>query len=186
MSEITATRIRRGTVLAAGAALWGLAAWALGVGVAVVMGLAGALGRRWWPAGAAVLAAIAVGVILVQPYLTTIGDRRTGRIGDIPIYLATVHKETRAANDESIGIGPSRRIVVWDTMRLRPFTPAELRFVLHHERAHQQRHHIWKGLAWFALLALPAAGLLELATTRRGRLARPAAVPLAVLALFVL
>jgi STE24 endopeptidase len=158
---------------------------ALVVGVAVVMGLAGALGRRWWPAGAAGLAAIAVLVIFLQPYVTTIGDKRIGRIGGVPVYLAVVHGQTRAANDDSIGIGPGRRIVVWDTMQRPPFGAAELRFALHHELVHQQRHHIWKGLAWFALLALPVAGLLELATTRRGGLARPAAVPLALLALFV-
>jgi STE24 endopeptidase len=158
---------------------------ALVVAVTVVMGLAGALGRRWWPAGAAALAAIAVVVVFLQPYVTTFGDRRNGSIGGIPIYLATVHRDTRAANDESIGIGPSRRIVVWDTMQRPPFTAAELRFALHHELAHQQRHHIWKGLAWFALLALPVAGLLELATARRGGLTRPAAVPLALLVLFV-
>lgn len=181
-----------------GISLTGYGAWAAGevegllgrtfavvVGVTLVMSLAGALGRRWWPTGAAALALVAVAVIFVQPYAVTIGDRRIGRIGGVPLYLASVHTQTRAANDESIGIGPSRRIIVWDTMLRRPFTAPEVRFVLHHELAHQQRHHVWKGLAWFALLALPVTALLELSTTSRGGLARPAAVPLALLVLFV-
>jgi STE24 endopeptidase len=158
---------------------------ALVVGVAIVMALAGRFGRRWWLAGAPVLAAIALGFVLVGPYLSTLGDSRAGSIGGVPIYVADVHGETRAGNDESIGIGPSRRIVVWDTMLRAPFDERERTFVLHHELAHQTRHHIWKGLAWFALLALPVSALLELATLRRGGLARAASVPLALLVLFV-
>jgi STE24 endopeptidase len=55
--------------------------------------------------------------------------------------------------------------------------------VLAHELAHHSRHHIWKGIAWFALLLLPLLGGVAWLTGRRGGLYQPKAVPLALLAL---
>ena len=48
------------------------------------------------------------------------------------------------------------------------------------------RDHLWKGIAWFALFALPCAWLLALLTDRRGGLHRPAVVPFAVLVVVAL
>jgi STE24 endopeptidase len=55
-----------------------------------------------------------------------------------------------------------------------------------HELAHIRRRHVWKGLAWFALLSLPGLYVVALATRRRGGLAEPRAVPLAALVLLCL
>src|SRR5207248_3021675 len=96
-----------------------------------------------------------------------------------------VAKETRAANAEAIGIGPTRRIVFDDTL-LAAFGPRALRFVGAHEVAHHTRRHIWKGVAWFALFALPCALVLGWAPWRPGGLARPEAVPALLLAAFCL
>jgi STE24 endopeptidase len=52
--------------------------------------------------------------------------------------------------------------------------------VLAHEFAHLSRDHIWKLLAWMALLGVPIAFVVALATRRRGGLYEPASVPLAI------
>jgi len=44
--------------------------------------------------------------------------------------------------------------------------------------------HLWKGLAWFALLAVPGVFLLARVTERRGGLAEPRLVPLALAFVF--
>ena len=61
----------------------------------------------------------------------------------------------------------------------------EVRFVAAHELAHVARRHVWKGVAWFALLATPIAFVVAEATRRRGGIGDPANVPLAVLVLIV-
>ena len=42
-------------------------------------------------------------------------------VGDIPIRVEEVSDDTDQANAYAYGIGPSRRIVFWDTMLLDPF-----------------------------------------------------------------
>jgi STE24 endopeptidase len=84
-----------------------------------------------------------------------------------------------APNAEAAGIGPSQRVIVFDTL-LQRFSPAEIRVVLAHEFGHLSRDHLWKGLAWSALLLLPIALVVELVTRRRGGLYEPTAVPLAI------
>ena len=82
-------------------------------------------------------------------------------------------------NAEAAGIGPSERVILWDTL-LESFRRSEIRVVLAHEFAHLSRDHILKTFAWIALLALPIAFLVALATRRRGGLFEPAAVPVAI------
>ena len=53
------------------------------------------------------------------------------------------------------------------------FSDAEVRVVLAHEIGHHSSKHIPKGIAWFALFALPGAWVLMRATRRRGGWARP-------------
>src|SRR5205807_2253850 len=92
-----------------------------------------------------------------------------------------VAKKTRTANAEAVGIGPTRRVIFEDTLLDGRFAAPALRFVGAHELAHHSRRHIWKGVAWFALFALPCAFALAWTTERRGGLALPGNVPLALL-----
>jgi STE24 endopeptidase len=103
-----------------------------------------------------------------------------------PVAIQSVHGETSAPNAEATGFGPSRRVVVWDTLLDSRFATRELRFVLAHELGHLARNHLWKGLAWYALFALPGAAAIAAATRRRGGMQEPAAVPLALLVLVAL
>ena len=83
------------------------------------------------------------------------------------------------------GLGPSRRVVLWDTLLDGRFTP-QVDVVLAHELGHHSSDHIPKAIGWFTLFALPGAFLLMLATRRRGGMGEPAAIPLALLVVAVL
>jgi STE24 endopeptidase len=167
------------------------------VALAIVLGFAHALGGRWWLAAVPTVAAVALVVQLVTPYLVRLGthplrDRglaaevrrleRREHAGDPRARVQTVSDTTRAANAFSIGYGPSATIVFWDTL-LRGFTPSEIRFVAAHELAHLARDHILKGIAWFALISLPVLALVALVTERHGGLREPWNVPLGLLVL---
>src|SRR5437588_316439 len=159
--------------------------------VALGMLLARRLGRRWWLAAGPALAVGALVLTLVQPLLGPalhpLRDRRLAAVlapSGIRFGVEKVAKETRYANAEAIGIGPTRRILFTDTMLDGRFGEPQLRFVARHELVHHRRDHLWKGVAWFALFAFPCAFVLAAAGERRGGLARPEAVPAVLLAAF--
>jgi STE24 endopeptidase len=161
----------------------------------VVMALARPLGERWWVAGAPFFAALGLLFAFVQPWLIPSThplrrpdlvaaarqlERRDG-LAPTPVLVQKVHSVTSAPNAEATGMGPSRRVVLWDTLLDGRFTDAQVKVVLAHELTHLARHHIWKGIGWYALFALPGAYLIARATRGRGGMVRPEAVPLALL-----
>lgn len=165
-----------------------------GAALLVVMGLARRLGERWWLAGGPFFVGIAVVAAFVQPYLVTgtqpirsaelrdtvaAYERKQGLTG-VTVRVEKVSDLTHAPNAFALGLGPSSRIVVWDTLLDGRYSRAEVRTVLAHELAHLSRRHVAKGLAWFALFALPGAWALARSTRRRGGLGEPAAVPFAL------
>lgn len=168
--------------------------------IAVVLLLAKRLPRTWWLAAAGVVLALAVGLQLLLPYLQRLGTHpvrstqlaaqirtleRREHVGRPVIRVAPVSDETSAANAYSIGIGPSRSVIIWNTMLDGRFTAHEVRFVVAHELGHLARWHIWKGIAWGVLFGLPIFGLVAWVTGRRGGLRRPENVPLALFTLAV-
>lgn len=165
----------------------------------VVMALARWLGRRWWLAAAPAFVALATLFSFVFPYLTPTEPlerddlQRAGRelaavqgVDSIPLRVEDVTDFTSAPNAYAAGLGPSRRIVFWNTMLEGAFSEDEIRFVLAHEYAHHSRGHLVEGLAWYALFALPGAWLVARATRRRGGMGEPAAVPVSLLVLVAL
>jgi len=102
------------------------------------------------------------------------------------VVVENVHKQTSAATAFAAGLGPSRRVTLWDTLLDGRFSRREVRFVLAHEFGHLKRNHIWKSLAWYALFAIPGAYVVTRAARRRGGLHRPAAIPLALFVLVLL
>ncbi len=172
---------------------------AVSLALVVVMALARRLGSWWWLPGSLVLAAIAAALVLVEPYLTTprAGPgpaieqayqrfQRAQGVEGIPLRVEKVSGDTSLANAYAFGLGPSRRVVLWDTLLDGRFTHREIDVVLAHELGHQSSDHIPKAIGWFALFALPGALVLMLVTRRRGGMGEPAAVPLALLAVAVL
>jgi STE24 endopeptidase len=184
----------------------GLAIQAVLVGIAVAgaMLLWRRFGRRWWLAGAPALVAIAVGFILVQPLVLQpllndfrpLEDRALAaeiqRLAaeegvDVDrVEVADASRRTTTANAYVAGIGPTRRVVLWDTILDGRFTRGEILSVSAHELAHVGRRHLWKGLAWFALLAVPGLAVVAWATNGRGGLGNPAVVPLGLLVALLL
>ena len=173
----------------------GLTFVAVSVAVLVVMGLARRLGSWWWIPGAAVFTGIAALVLFVGPYVYPGLDRpddsglvaryrqleRAEGLSGIPLRVEHVSDETSQANAFAFGLGPSRRVVLWNTLLDGRFTNREVDVVLAHELAHHSSDHLPKALGWFALFALPGALLLMLSTRHLGGMGNPRAVPLALL-----
>jgi STE24 endopeptidase len=168
--------------------------------ILIVMGFAGPLRDRWWIAGAPVFVALALLSAWLSPYLIpdlhrprdaslTAEMKRFARSQgeeEIPVRVQDVKKFTTEPNAAAVGLGSTRRVVLWDTLLDKPFTRREVRVVLAHELGHQWRDHIWKLLGWYALFAVPGTFLIAVATRRRGGMYDPRAVPLALLVLVVL
>jgi STE24 endopeptidase len=169
--------------------------------VGIAMLLAARLGRRWWLA-AAPLVAIGAGVlVLAQPLLLEprVEPLRNPRleadirllaeragVGSVDVVVRDAASRTRAGNAEVYGLGPSRRVVLWDTLFEGEYDVGEIRVLVAHELGHVARDHVWKGLGWVALLALPAMFVVARAAELRGGLQRPEAVPVALLAVLCL
>jgi STE24 endopeptidase len=174
---------------------------AIAVGGAVY--LAARLGRRWWLAGAPALVAVGAVYLLAQPLvvqplfnrfsplpdraLAVEVERLAARMGvEVEtVQVADASRRTTTANAYVAGLGPTRRVVFYDTILDGRFTDAELVAVAAHELAHVERHHLWKGLAWFALFAVPGVAAVAFVTERRGGLRDPAVVPLGLLTALV-
>jgi len=168
----------------------------LSIAVAIVMGIAKWLRQLWWVAAVPVFVAIALLQTFVGPYL--VGghplrdddpalaaaaqriEHKEGLSG-IPVNVLDVHSYTPEENAFAAGVGPSRKVVVFDTILTGGLNERQLEAVLAHEFGHQARNHLWKELGWYALFAFPEAFLIALACRRRGGLYRPEAIPVALL-----
>jgi STE24 endopeptidase len=161
----------------------------------VAMGFAGLVRRWWWALAAPVFAGLALLSTFLSVYLIpnthplenpeTVADvRELARTEGIPGTKADVQevkRDTTAPNAESVGFGSTRRVILWDTLLDGRFSRREIRVVTAHELGHLAHHHPLKRVGWLALFLLPAAALVALLTRGRGGLARPEAVPVALL-----
>jgi STE24 endopeptidase len=145
----------------------------LAIGAVVELGLVG-LARaapRLWPLWAAVALAAAMPVltllapVLIEPLFNrfrpladeTLAEELRGLADDagVPvrtILVADASRRTTKANAYVSGLGPSRRLVVYDTL-LERTSAAELSVVVAHELAHRRERHVLKG----TLLGMAAA-----------------------------
>ena len=165
--------------------------------VLIAMGLAKFLPRLWWLPAAAVFVALQILLLYMSPYLIPnthpLRDPKlkaaAARIAEqdgvekIPIRVWEV--DTKDPNAFATGLGPSRKVFIFSSMLDGRFTEPELEAVIAHEYGHQARHHLSKSIAWYALLTIPLAYLIALATRRRGGMRRPEAIPLAILVFVV-
>jgi STE24 endopeptidase len=170
------------------------------IAIVIVMALARPLRDLWWIPGAAVFVALGLAFAFVSPYLipdqAPLRDARLDRaaeqlaseqgVPDIPVKVEDVDAFTDEPNAFAAGLGPTRRVILWNTLLGPPFSDREVRVVIAHELAHHSRDHIWKSFGWFALVAAPVALVVAFATRRRGGMYEPRAVPLALLVVVVL
>ena len=169
------------------------------LGFAIMMGLAGVMRRWWWVPAVPAFVGLALLSTFVSPYLVpdtspvrshalSVEARALERMEGAPharLRVQNVHRFTAAPNAESLGLGPTSTVILWDTLLRDGFHRNEVRFVLAHEVGHLAHEDPLKRLGWLALFLLPALGLIALFTRRRGGLAQPEAVPVALLVLVV-
>ncbi len=164
---------------------------------AIEMGLAGvaapagvALMRRlprwWWLPGAGVVVVGAAAMTLLAPVLVDpLFSRYTplpeGQVRDDMLELARLagvevgevyevdaSRRTTAANAYVTGLGPTKRVVLFDTL-LERFSRDETRLVVAHELAHVRHRDVPRGLAQLALAAPAGMYAAAVLTRRLGR-----------------
>ena len=135
---------------------------------------------RWWwalgAAGAAVLVVLLSFVlpVLVEPVFNRFTPMEPGplrtelmalaerdRVPVRDVLVADASRRTRAVNAYVSGFGPTRRIVVYDTL-LREATPAEVTSVVAHELGHAKDRDVLAGTLTGALGAAAAVTALYL------------------------
>ena len=176
-----------------------------GVGAAIAVAMMRRLGRLWWIGGsfAVVLVACAfswLGPVVLEPLfnkfeelppgrtrteILRLGERAGVKIGHV--YRVDASRRTTGINAYVNGLGPTKRVVVYDTT-LRDLRPAELRSVLAHELGHVKGDDIVRGIAWLALVAPLAVLFVQLGTEALARRSgddprSPAALPALALCL---
>lgn len=161
----------------------------------IAMSLARALRGWWWLAAAPAFGAVALFAAFLSIYLIPsthpLHDRallaevrsleRTEKVLGTKVEVQDVSRLTSAPNAEAVGFGSTRRVILWSTLLHGRFSKAELRSVIAHELGHISHEDILKGVGWLALLLVPTTALIALATRRYGGMARPEAVPVALL-----
>jgi STE24 endopeptidase len=155
-----------------------IGALAAGGAAALWAGLVARWRDRWWVPGSALAvltggALTYAGPLLLDPLFnrfSVVPDgplrddvlelaRRAGvTVGEV--FEADASRRTTAANAYVTGLGPSRRVVLHDTL-LQNFSRDETRLVIAHELAHVHHRDIARGLLFLALTA--PAGLYAVA-----------------------
>jgi len=159
-----------------------LSAWigdqakALGVSL-VISAIVGALVllairrvRRWWIAAwlgsiPLILLGVLVTPLIIDPLFNKFEPLRdavlrrdliaeAGRAGieNSRVYQVDKSKQTKTMNAYVTGIGPSARIVMWDTL-LAKLDHDEVLAVMGHEMGHYVEKHLWKGIAFSIALS---------------------------------
>jgi STE24 endopeptidase len=180
----------------------GIGAITAAVGGLVAVALVRRFPRNWWAPGAVLV--IVYGVITIWLYpividpvfnkfeklppgqlrsdVLRLADRAGVDVGEV--YRIDASRRTSAANAYVIGLGHSKRVVLYDNL-IDEFPRDEVRVVVAHELGHQKHNDLLRGLAWLALVA-PAGTFLTQALAERfaGRsaLRTPAGLPAIALA----
>ncbi|HEY2325189.1 MAG TPA: M48 family metallopeptidase [Thermoanaerobaculia bacterium] len=69
------------------------------------------------------------------------------------VYEVDKSKQTKEMNAYVTGLGPTNRIVMWDTL-LQKLDRDEILAVMGHEMGHYVMKHIWQGFAWTVVISL--------------------------------
>lgn len=165
--------------------------------------------RRWWLAlwvGAVpiVVFLILIAPVLLDPVFNTFEPLKDAQLRDEilataaragisggRVYQVDKSKQTKEMNAYVNGLGPTKRIVLWDTT-LAKLQHDEIVFVMAHEMGHYVLHHIWKLLGFLLVLLFGVFWVVQRAVEAAARrwgdawgfqaLHDPAALPLVMLA----
>ncbi len=175
-------------------------AFAAGGGVAVVA-VTRRYPRSWWAPAALGSVVFGAGLAALAPVLldplfndfTPLPDGETRadvlalaaaagvKVGQV--YSVDASRRTTAANAYVTGLGPSKRVVLFDTL-LESYDRDEVRVVVAHELAHVRHRDVPRGVAFAALVAAPTTLAIQqlswvLAPRQRGTAAALPALALA-------
>jgi len=183
----------------------GIGAVTAAVGGLVAMALVRRFPRRWWAPAALLVLVYGVVTIWLYPIVIDpvfnrfdrlpqgklrsevleLADRAGVDVGQV--YRVDASRRTSAANAYVIGLGHSKRVVLYDNL-IDDFSPGEVRTVVAHELGHQKHDDLLRGLAWLAIVAPAGTFLVQALAERarpRGRLGPPAALPAIALSIAV-
>lgn len=165
---------------------------AKGLGIAAVTGAVGAvvlsalirkLPRTWWIPGAAVVVGYGAILSLLSPIVIApafndfeelpdssrlradvveLGERAGVEVGEV--FRVDASRRSTALNAYVAGLGPTKRVVLYDTL-IEATTEPELESVVAHELAHQAHSDIPRGIL-FAALVTPLSLILVSELTR--------------------
>jgi STE24 endopeptidase len=168
-------------------------------GSAVAVALRARAPRGWWLPGAgatvaAGAAAVFAGPVVLDPLFNRFEPLPEGEtrrdVLDLAwragvevkeVYVVDATRRTTAANAYVTGLGPTKRVVLYDTL-VDGFTRDETRLVVAHELAHVAHRDVRRGLAFLALAAPPAARAVARLTDRLARAGGAGALPALALA----
>jgi STE24 endopeptidase len=146
-----------GTLFAAGAAT-------------VAAGLMRRFGRDWWLPGSAIALATSAGFLAGGPLVLdplfnkftvvppgplrddVLELARKAGVGVGEVFEVDASRRTTAANAYVTGLGPTKRVVLYDTL-LENFSRDEIRLVIAHELAHVHHRDVARGLLFLAITA---------------------------------
>src|SRR5215217_5144881 len=154
----------------------GIAAVTAAIGGLAAVALVRRFPGSWWAPGA--LLVIAYGFIsvwlypiVIDPVFNRFEKLPPGQLrGDVmqlarsagvdvgAVYRVDASRRTSAANAYVVGLGHSKRVVLYDNL-IHGFPRDEVRVVVAHELGHQKHNDLLRGLAWLALVA-PAGTFL--------------------------
>lgn len=128
---------------------------------------------RWWAPGAAAVVALSAAFLYLSPVLIDplfnrfeplprgplraqvldLAKRSEVEVGEV--YRVDASRRTTGANAYVGGLGHTKRVVLYDNL-IEDFPPEEVRSVVAHELGHVKGRDLSRGLAWLAIVALPA------------------------------
>ncbi len=148
-----------------------------GAGAAAISGLIRRMPRRWWIPGAAMVVSYGAATSLLAPILIAprfndftrlpdssalsrgiveLGERAGVEVGDV--FEVDASRRGTTLNAYVAGLGPSKRVVLYDTL-IEGTSEDELRSVVAHELAHVAHSDIPRGI-FFAALVTPLGLIL--------------------------
>lgn len=150
-----------------------------GLALLLLVGLARRLPRTWWAWGSGAVAALVLAgsfayPVLVEPVFNSFSPLPAGQLrtdllalaarDGVPVQdvlVADASKRTTALNAYVSGFGPSRRIVLYDTL-LESSSRPEVELIVAHELGHAKRDDVLHGTVLGALGAAAGVCLLGL------------------------
>jgi STE24 endopeptidase len=165
----------------------GIGAVIAGAGGALAIAMVRRFPRRWWIPGSGIV--VAFGVItlwlwpvVIDPLFNDFEPLEQGRLrsevlelarkADVKVgevYRVDASRRTTAVNAYVNGIGPTKRVVLYDNL-IDGLPPEQVRQVVAHELGHQKHRDLSRGLLWLVLVAPAGVYLVQrLAETFGGR-----------------